>query len=87
MLASGIPGTTYTATGLTAGETYVFKVQARNSFGFSDYSSPAVSILCATVPSIPAAPTSTVVADKVEFHWSAPSDNGTPITAYRIYFR
>lgn len=86
MLASSISATSYTAEGLTTGVTYKFKVQARNSYGLSDYSNTA-SILCATVPSIPAGPTSTVVADKVVFHWSAPAANGTPIIAYRVYFR
>jgi len=42
---------------------------------------------CATVPSIPTAPTSTVVNSNVIFHWSSPSANGTPILGYRVYFR
>lgn len=42
----------YTATGLTAGLTYKFKIEARNTYGYSVYSTE-VAILCATVPSIP----------------------------------
>lgn len=32
-------------------------------------------------------PTSTIVNDQVVFDWAAPADNGTPITAYNVYFR
>ena len=46
ILESGISVTSYTATGLTTGVIYHFKVQARNSYGFSDYSNE-VSILAA----------------------------------------
>ncbi len=53
--ASEITATSYTATGLTAGLTYKFKVESRNSFGYSDLSSE-ISIICATLPSIPATP-------------------------------
>lgn len=38
-LSSGILLTSYTATTLTAGLTYKFKIQARNSHGLSEYSS------------------------------------------------
>lgn len=38
-----------------AGVTYKFKVQESNSLGYSDYSLP-VSILAASVPSQPSAP-------------------------------
>lgn len=61
-LASGIASTSFTATGLSAGLTYKFKIQARNAYGLSGYSQ-VVSILCATVPSLPAAPTTANSAD------------------------
>jgi hypothetical protein len=35
ILASNVVGESYTATGLNAGDTYVFKVEARNEFGYS----------------------------------------------------
>lgn len=37
-LEVGVTDMQYTATGLTAGTTYKFKVQARNAFGYSDFS-------------------------------------------------
>jgi hypothetical protein len=39
------------------------------------------------VPSIPAGPTSTVSGNQAIIHWNAPSANGTPIIAYRVYIR
>ena len=37
-VASAVTDTSYTHTGVTAGETYRFRVRARNSVGFSPYS-------------------------------------------------
>ena len=34
-IATSVTTTSYTATGLTAGKTYTFKVEARNSYGYS----------------------------------------------------
>jgi hypothetical protein len=85
-LATYVHTTSYTATTLTAGNTYKFKVESRNSYGYSEQSE-FISILCATNPAIPIAPTSTVINDEVLFDWIAPSDQGTPITGYNIYFR
>lgn len=46
-LESGIATTAYTATGLTQGQTYKFKVQARNIYGYSILFTNEVSILAA----------------------------------------
>ena len=61
-LAAGVVANTYTATGLTYGLTYKFRVEAKNAFGYSEPSVP-VAILCATHPEAPNAPTTTVVND------------------------
>jgi trimeric autotransporter adhesin len=76
ILAMMVHEKSYTATGLTAGNTYKFKVEARNSYGYSSYSEIA-TILCATNPSMPLTPTTTVVNDEVIVDWTAPSDQGT----------
>ena len=56
MVASNATGTSYTySDSIAAGETYDFRVSARNEIGSSDYSSP-VSIIAATVPGAPSAP-------------------------------
>jgi len=73
----------YTARVLTPGETYKFKVQARNVYGLSDYSNE-ISLLCAFIPAVPAAPTTSVIANNMIVEWIAPASNGSPITSYRV---
>lgn len=76
-------------TGLTVGGTYQFKLLSRNAFGTSQTFSAQVSILCATVPDPPhSALTQIQYPNQVVVSWQNPlSDNGSPITAYKIYFR
>ncbi len=62
ILASGVIPTTYTATSLTAGVTYQFKVESRNSYGYSDYST-AITMLCAYIPEPPTTVTTSNSAD------------------------
>lgn len=76
----------YTATGLSASVTYVFKVQAKNSFGYSDFSE-TVSILSAQTPNIPSAPTTSFVGSDLIVSWTPPVSGGSPITAYNIQIR
>lgn len=52
VLKSGVLTQSYTATGLTPGVTYSFKVQARNTFGLSVESSQ-IELVCAFIPAIP----------------------------------
>jgi hypothetical protein len=52
------PATTYTATGLTGGKTYQFRVAGINIFGEGSFSS-ILSVVAAQVPDAPAAPTVT----------------------------
>ena len=77
-IASGVTSTSYTKTGLNEGTSYQFKVKARNSFGYSSYSS-AFTIIAAIMPDEP----TNFVRDEgltsktqVAFTWSAPSDDG-----------
>jgi hypothetical protein len=51
-LVSGLTSTSYTATTVTGGNTYKFKVTARNAVGSSLFSAVA-TILCAGVPDAP----------------------------------
>lgn len=75
---------------VTTGTTYSFKVSARNSVGYSDYSE-SVSILAAQVPDKPLAPSTSVVgpkqADFVKIEWLAPNNKGYQITSYLIKVR
>ena len=74
---------TYTATGLTLGTTYEFKVEARNTNGFSLPSADFI-ILHATAPETPSAPSTTNSATDVYINWSAPDSNGASITSYTV---
>jgi hypothetical protein len=83
VLATTLLGTNYEAVGLTSGQTYKFKVQARNSFGLSDYSTE-LTLMAAFKPDQPLPPVTSVVAADVIILWQAPTANGSPITSYRI---
>lgn len=62
----------YIITGLTAGKTYKFRVEARNSIGYSDYSNELEAI-AAIVPVAPGAPSSAMDVNDVIISWSSPS--------------
>jgi hypothetical protein len=53
-----------TSVSLIAGETYKFKVEARNEVGYSSFSSE-IAILAATYPDPPLAPSTTINGDTV----------------------
>ena len=76
--ASDITALTYTKTGVSAGTTYKFKVQARNAAGLGTESTE-FSIIAATTPGL----STTLARDdlntsqtQVAFTWSAPASNG-----------
>lgn len=85
IVQDGILTTSYTVDGLTLGLTYEFIVEARNSAGYSS-ASATFSELHALAPDIPVAPTTTNSGTEILVDWSAPSDNGSPITSYSILF-
>ena len=62
VLESNILNTAYLATALQPGTIYKFKVQARNSYGLSNYSSE-LSLLAAFIPEVPSKPQSSVLDD------------------------
>jgi hypothetical protein len=65
------------------GETYRFRVQARNIFGLS-INSESLQLLNAFIPAVALAPSTIVIADNVIVSWLAPNANGSPITRYRV---
>ena len=86
LVASGITQTSYVQTGLTAGASYNFRLRTRNAVGFSSYSA-VFTILAATVPSQPSAPTTTISGDlaNVLIAWTLPSDlGGLSISSYKL---
>ena len=86
MLASGVINTAYLATGLTFGVTYEFKIESRNSYGFSAHSE-TITLLCAFKPDPPTTLSTTNTDEFVTISWNDPVANGSPITAYNIYIR
>jgi len=76
---------TYTvSSSVTAGATYLFRYRAKNIHGWGDYSS-TLSLLAASVPSAPAAPTTSNEDTSVKISWAVPSSNGgSAITGYHI---
>jgi len=69
---------------LTAGVTYEFKVESRNSYSYSAYSD-VLTLLCAFKPDPPLIVTTTNTNDQVAVAWAAPIPNGSPITEYKVY--
>jgi hypothetical protein len=83
VLASGIQPKSYTATGLTTGLNYHFKVQSRTEYGLS-MPSAEVTILAAEMPEQPFRPVTSIASQSVVIEWQAPYDNGSPITSYLV---
>jgi len=81
---SGIVSQSFVVTGLTSGKMYKFKVEARNSHGYSDYSDE-VTLLAAFKPEAPTTVTTTVSGPNVIIQWSEPLNNGSPITGYKVF--
>ena len=83
VLASGVTDTAYLATDLTFGVTYEFKVESRNSYGFSAFSE-TLTLLCAFKPDPPLTASTANTDALVTIAWGEPVANGSPITAYKI---
>jgi hypothetical protein len=80
---AAVTTTSVLVSGLTAGTTYEFKVEARNSYSHSPYSQ-TITLLCAFVPEPPISVSTTNSNNKVAVSWSEPVSNGSPITAYKV---
>jgi hypothetical protein len=73
-------------TSLNSGTIYEFKVEAKNEYGYSTYSS-TLSLLAAYIPEVPTSVTTEIDGSQVKVLWSLPSDNGSPITAYKVHIQ
>jgi hypothetical protein len=85
----GVEATSITLYDFNPGITYTFKVKSRTAFDFSVGYSNEVDILAASSPEQPAAPTTTFdrTLQIVKVDWTAPTDNGSPITSYKVELR
>lgn len=75
--------TSYTAEQLTAGSEYRFYVQAKNAAGYSPASN-VISVIAASVPATPAAPTTAQDSTNIKIEWTAPDNGGSEITGYQV---
>jgi predicted phage tail protein len=74
----------YTATGLTNGVRYYFRIAAHNRAGWGSFSA-AVKAVPRTVPSAPRTPVATPGNASVKLTWQPPSSNGSAaINHYRV---
>ena len=71
-------------TGLTNGTGYTFAVTATNSIGDSPPSTSSATFAPATVPDAPGAPAGVIGDSQVAVSWTAPANNGRPITGYTV---
>ena len=71
------------SSGVSSGNTYQFKVRAKNLYGWGAYST-VLSLKASSVPDQPAAVTTSKDALNVRITWVAPADNSEAITAYQI---
>jgi len=80
-------GLSYTLTNtIVAGQTYSFRIRARNKWGWSEFSTPPLQVLAAFVPyrvDLPATSID-VLSGGVKVAWLAPYENGATISAYYI---
>jgi hypothetical protein len=74
---------TYTAVGLTRGNTYTFAIVAGNAVG-SSASANFQATIAPNVPSAPSAPTTTASGQNVTVDWVAPADGGSQIQSYVV---
>ncbi len=72
----------YTMNGLTNGTPVRFRVRARNSAGWGEWSALSVAVTPDTEPQRPAAPTITFLDEALQVDWTPPANEGSPITGY-----
>jgi hypothetical protein len=91
LVASGVTGTTYTNTGLTASTTYYYKVEAIDAFGSSaasaQQSAETQAASCSAVPSAPGGLTATATSSSaISVSWSAVTPPAScTISGYSVY--
>jgi hypothetical protein len=84
--ATDFTGLTHTQTSdVIEGNSYKFKVRAKNIFGWSDFSS-VLTIVAAHAPNTMDAVVTSIdsLTGDVQITWTAPDSNGDDITSYTI---
>jgi hypothetical protein len=70
-------------TGLTSGKGYIFKVRARNIYGYGPFSN-LVTIRASDVPDVMQKPTTIAVGKNIIVSWVKPVTGGEIISKYEI---
>lgn len=84
---TGSTSTSYTATGLTNGTAYIFRVSAINSAGTGTASSNSSAVTPSTTPGAPTSVAGTAGNAQVALTWTAPtSTGGAAISGYKIEY-
>ena len=82
----GLIDPTFVVTGLTLGQTYEFKVQTRNAYGFSA-SSETLSVFFAVKPDAPVELAKEFADDKqIKISWKEGASNGGSPVDYTVYY-
>lgn len=61
-------------------------MEARNQLGYSEFSE-TITLLCAYIPFAPISVSTEILATDVVVSWELDSDNGSPITAYKVFIK
>ncbi len=84
----GAGDTAYSDSGLTPGTEYTYRIRAANSHGSGGWSSEASETTDNVVPEavadLRATKDATNNTTEIDLSWTAPDDNGRPITAYTL---
>jgi len=79
--------TTFDFAGLTPGDTYRYRVRARNTAGWSDWAVWSPQFAVGTMPDAPQSLTAYGDDRMVRVWWSEPDDHGSPLDSYEVEFQ
>lgn len=61
-------------------------MESRNQYDYSSASN-SITLLCAFISATPASVTTVMEGIQVKVSWNLPTDNGSPLTSYKVYIK